>query len=90
MQSTPHHPEDLEQLRPYGRRQHQAKQRDRSRAEATLEGKGPPFVQKTTPEHPGRRIEIWTQDEARVGPQGTLTRRGGLTNSRPTTVPQSA
>jgi len=36
MQSTPHHPEDLEQLRPYGRRQHQAKQRDRSRAEATL------------------------------------------------------
>jgi transposase len=49
----------------------------------------PPFVQKTAQEHPGRRIEIWVQDEARVGQQGTLTRRWGLTGSRPTAVKQT-
>jgi transposase len=50
---------------------------------------GPPFVQKTAQEHPNRRIEIWFQDEARVGQQGTLTRRWGLTGSRPTAVQQT-
>ena len=49
----------------------------------------PPFVPKTAQEHPGRRIEIWVQDEARVGQQGTLTRRWGLTGSRPTAVQQT-
>ena len=51
--------------------------------------RGPPFVQKTTQEHPGRRIEVWVQDEARIGQQGTLTRRWGLTGSRPTAVQQT-
>jgi transposase len=33
--------------------------------------------------YPNKILEIWFQDEARVGQQGTLTRRWALTGSRP-------
>ena len=33
----------------------------------------PPFVRDVKQQHPGKRIEVWQQDEARVGQQGTLT-----------------
>jgi transposase len=39
--------------------------------------------------HPEKRIEVWQQDEARIGQQGTLTRVWGQTNSRPTAVRQT-
>lgn len=39
--------------------------------------------------HPARRVEVWQQDEARIGQQGTLTRVWGETNSRPTVVRQT-
>ena len=39
--------------------------------------------------HAGKRIEIWQQDEARIGQQGTLTRVWGETNSRPAAVRQT-
>ena len=39
--------------------------------------------------HPGKRVQIWQQDEARIGQQGTLTRVWGQTNSRPTAVRQT-
>ncbi len=49
----------------------------------------PPFVQATAEQHPGQSIEVWFQDEARIGQQGTLTRCWGLTGSRPTAVKQT-
>lgn len=49
----------------------------------------PPFVQATGEQHPGQSIEVWFQDEARIGQQGTLTRCWGLTGSRPTAVQQT-
>ena len=44
----------------------------------------PPFVQTTAQQHLGRQVQVWFQDEARVGQQGTLTRCRGLRGSRPT------
>ena len=32
---------------------------------------------------PGRRVEVWFQDEARIGQKNTLTRVWGQTGSRP-------
>ncbi len=52
-------------------------------------GTGPPFVQTTAQQHSGRPVQVWFQDEARIGQQGTLTRCWGLTGSRPTTVQQT-
>ena len=40
-------------------------------------------------EHPGRRIEVWFQDEARVGQQGTLTNVWATKGSRPTAIKQT-
>jgi transposase len=34
----------------------------------------PLFVQNVREQHPGQRVEVWFQDEARIGQQGTLTR----------------
>ena len=34
-------------------------------------------------------MQVWFQDEARIGQQGTLTRCWGLTGSRPTAVRQT-
>jgi len=49
----------------------------------------PPFVREVKQRHPGKRIEVWQQDEARIGQQGTLTRVWGQINSRPTAVRQT-
>jgi hypothetical protein len=40
-------------------------------------------------QHPGRRIEVWFQDEARFGQQGTITRKWAPTGSRPPAVKQT-
>ena len=40
-------------------------------------------------EHPGKRIEVWFQDEARFGQQGTITRKWAPIGSRPPAVKQT-
>jgi transposase len=50
---------------------------------------GPPFVRTAIEAHPKQIVEVWFQDEARIGQQGTLTRRWGLKGSRPTAVQQT-
>lgn len=40
-------------------------------------------------DHPDRRVEVWFQDEARIGQQGTLTQVWAERNSRPTAVKQT-
>jgi transposase len=40
-------------------------------------------------QHPEKRIEVWLQDEARIGQQGTLTRVWAETGSRPAAVRQT-
>lgn len=42
-----------------------------------------------THEHPDRRVEVWFQDEARIGQQGTLTHVWAERGSRPTVVKQT-
>lgn len=39
--------------------------------------------------HPGKRIEVWFQDEARFGQQGTISRKWAPTGSRPPAVKQT-
>jgi len=39
--------------------------------------------------HPHRRVEVWFQDEARLGQQGTLTSVWALTGTRPVAVKQT-
>lgn len=51
--------------------------------------RSPPFVERIREERPGKTIEIWLQDECRVGQQGTLTRRWAPTGSRPTAIKQT-
>jgi hypothetical protein len=52
-------------------------------------GERPPFVQQVKQAHPARRVEVWQQDEARIGQQGTLTRVWAEKGSRPTAVKQT-
>ena len=40
-------------------------------------------------EHPGQTVEVWFQDEARIGQQGTLTRLWAERGTRPTAVKQT-
>ena len=40
-------------------------------------------------EHPDRQVEVWFQDEARFGQQGTLTRKWARRGSRPPAVKQT-
>ncbi|UCD30677.1 MAG: IS630 family transposase [Planctomycetota bacterium] len=40
-------------------------------------------------EHTKKRIEVWFQDEARFGQQGTITRKWGRTGSRPPAIKQT-
>jgi hypothetical protein len=54
-----------------------------------MAGGRPPFVQGVKDAHPGERVEVWQQDEARIGQQGTLTRVWGERGSRPAAVRQS-
>lgn len=49
----------------------------------------PPFVQEVIAAHPTQKVEVWFQDEARIGQQGTLTRRWAPQGSRPTAVKQT-
>ena len=56
---------------------------------AAVAGGRPPFVQRVKDAHPGERVEVWQQDEARIGQQGTLTRVWGETGSRPSAVRQT-
>lgn len=51
--------------------------------------RSPPFVERIREER-AERIEIWFQDECRIGQQGTLTRCWAPTGSRPTAVKQTA
>jgi transposase len=51
--------------------------------------KRPPFVRQVAEGHPRQTVEVWFQDEARVGQQGTLTRRWAVRGSRPTAVKQT-
>ena len=51
--------------------------------------KRPPFVQEVAEAHPKQEVEVWFQDEARVGQQETLTRRWARRGSRPTVVKQT-
>jgi transposase len=40
-------------------------------------------------EHPGKQVQIWVQDEARIGQQGTLTAVWAEKGSRPAAVKQT-
>ena len=40
-------------------------------------------------DHAGQRVEVWFQDEARIGQRGTLTHVWAERNSRPTSVKQT-
>jgi transposase len=47
------------------------------------------MIEQVAREHPGQRIEVWFQDEARFGQQGTLTRVWAPVGSRPRAVKQT-
>ena len=49
----------------------------------------PPFVHNVQQLHPGQAVEVWFQDEARIGQQGTLTRLWAARGSRPTAIKQT-
>lgn len=49
----------------------------------------PPFIQAVKDQHPDRAVEVWFEDEARFGQQGTLTSVWADTGSRPTAVKQT-
>jgi hypothetical protein len=46
-------------------------------------------VKRVEAAHPGQRVRVWHQDEARFGQQGTLTRTWAATGTRPTAVRQT-
>lgn len=50
---------------------------------------GPLFVQHVQTQHPGKDLQIWFQDEVRIGQQGTLTNVWAEKGSRPTAVKQT-
>lgn len=50
----------------------------------------PAQLERIALEHPGKRLRIYFQDEARFGQQGTLTNVWARTGSRPTAVRQTA
>jgi transposase len=49
----------------------------------------PPFVQRVRQQHEDKTIEVWFQDEARFGQQGTLARVWADKGSRPQAVRQT-
>lgn len=49
----------------------------------------PLFVRRVREQHPDKTVEVWFQDEARVGQQGTLTRVWGERGGRPRAVRQT-
>jgi len=52
-------------------------------------GPRPLFVQEIKQQHAGKAVEVWFQDEARFGQQGTLTTVWADRGSRPTAVKQT-
>jgi transposase len=64
-------------------------QEERSAKDVSVASRGPPFVERIRKERPDKTIEIWLQDECRIGQQGTLTRCWAPTGSRPTAVKQT-
>jgi transposase len=51
--------------------------------------KRPPFVHAVGEENPEKKVEVWFQDEARIGQQGTLTAVWAQKGSRPVAVKQT-
>ena len=49
----------------------------------------PLFVQEVKQKHPRKPVEVWVQDEARLGQQGTLTNVWAEKGSRPSAVRQT-
>jgi transposase len=64
-------------------------QEERSTKDASMAPRGPPFVERIRKKRSDKTIEIWLQDECRIGQQGTLTRCWAPTGSRPTAVKQT-
>lgn len=54
-----------------------------------MAGQRPLFVRQVSDAHPDQRIEVWVQDEARIGQQGTVTRLWAERGSRPSAVRQT-
>lgn len=54
-----------------------------------MEAKRPLFLQQVKDQHPDKRVQVWVQDEARIGQQGTLTDVWAERGSRPTAVRQT-
>lgn len=54
-----------------------------------MEAAGPPLVGQVQAQQPQQKVEVWFQDEARLGQQGTLTKVWALKGSRPTAVKQT-
>lgn len=50
----------------------------------------PARLEQIQKRHPDKRIEIWTQDEARFGQQGTTSRVWAVRGSRPRAIRQTA
>jgi transposase len=57
-------------------------------AAAEWVARAPAFVTGVRDRHPGKRVEVWVQDEARIGQQGTTTAVWAETGSRPQAVRQ--
>lgn len=51
--------------------------------------KTPEKIDEIALAHPGKRIEVWFQDEARFGQHGTVSRKWAPTGSRPPAVKQT-
>jgi transposase len=54
-----------------------------------MAGSRPLFVQEIRQKHPEKQVEVWFQDEARFGQQGTLTTVWADCGSRPSAVKQT-
>jgi transposase len=54
-----------------------------------MAGSRPLFVQELRQKHPEKKVEVWFQDEARFGQQGTLTTVWADRGSRPSAVKQT-
>ena len=49
----------------------------------------PPFVREVRERHPDEAVEVWFEDEAQIGQQGTLTTIWAQKGSRPRAVKQT-
>jgi len=49
----------------------------------------PLFVRGVQEQHPDQQVQVWFQDEARIGPQGTLTHVWGERGATPRAVRQT-